>query len=120
MLAIVLLRKESDGWRRGEQKESAGSECTWDLLLTGGEGRAVCEAQTVYGRTLGPTGVSLAGSHLSILIQNSLLRCLAFPDVEVSDGRSPPRNGGQEPFSYECPPVEGGHQAEGCEKGFLA
>ena len=76
MLAIVLLRKESDGWRRGEKEESAGSEGTWDLLLTGGEGRAVCETQTVYGRTLSPTGVSLAGSHLSILIQNSLLRCL--------------------------------------------
>ena len=30
----------------------------------------------MYGRTLGPTGVSLAVSHLSILIQNNLLRCL--------------------------------------------
>ena len=28
ILAIVLLRKESDDWRRGEKKESAGSECT--------------------------------------------------------------------------------------------
>ena len=30
----------------------------------------------MYGMTLGPTGVSLTGSHLSSLLQNSLLRCL--------------------------------------------
>ena len=121
-------------WRRGKSRSASGV-FTNDLLLDGGECRASRETQTMYGMVLGTTSVSLAGSHRSSLLQNSLLRCLAarychredglsripaklradkaLPENEVGDQRSPPRNGGKKPFLYECPPVEGSHHAEG-------
>ena len=47
------------------------------LLIDGGKRRSTRETQTVYGMALGATGVSVAGSSRSSLLQNSLLLCLA-------------------------------------------
>ena len=47
------------------------------LLIDGGKRLSTREIQTVYGMARGATGVSLAGSSRSSLLQKNLLLCLA-------------------------------------------
>ena len=44
----------------------------------------------------------------------------ALPETEVSDERSPSRDGRQEPLLYQGSPVKRGHQAQRCEMFYLA
>ena len=44
----------------------------------------------------------------------------AFPETQVSDERSPSRDGKQEPLLYQVSPAKRIHQAQRCEVFYLA